>query len=108
MVNIHEIEKFLREATNKTHEEYLAAAEGYLADSTNHEAILADTIVTNKMLALQDALDIITQISWHSDETAEQIVDRIVKEITFKVEFVAKKMSERNASVCEPNKEQVA
>ena len=91
MLNIHEIEEVLRGVCDKAHEEYLAATEVYLADSTNPEVILADTIVTNKTLALQDALDVVTQISWHSDETAEQIVDRIVKEITFKVEFVAKK-----------------
>lgn len=108
MLNIYEIEEILRKECDKAHEEYLASAEAYLADSTNPEIILANTIVTNKMLALQDALDIVTQISWHSDETAEQIVDRIVKEITFKAEYVAKKMSYPGEGTCESIKEQVA
>ena len=96
MLNICEIEEVLREACDKACEEYFATGEAFLAGSTNPEIVLANTIATDKMLALQDALDVVTQISWHSDETAEQIVARIVKEITFKVEFVAKKMSESN------------
>ncbi|MBR0287810.1 MAG: hypothetical protein IJQ82_02405 [Selenomonadaceae bacterium] len=94
MLDINEIENALREATNAAHEEYLATAEAWLANPTDPAVILADRIATDKQLALQDALDIITQISWHSDETAEQIVARIVKEITFKVEYTAKKLWE--------------
>lgn len=94
MLDIHEIEKVLQKALDAASDEYFAAGEAWFANPENRELDTANQIATNKMLALQDALDVVTQISWYSDETAEQIVDRIVKEITFKVEFVEKKMSE--------------
>lgn len=73
----------------------MTISEAFIATNCDDKALqLADTIATNKHLALQDALDVVTKISRYSDETAKQIVDRIIKEITFKVEFVAKKMSE--------------
>lgn len=94
MLNIHEIEEALRKAHDAAHEEYLATSNAYLADSDNPKLQLADAIATEKVIALSDALDTVTQISWHSDETAEQIVNRIVKAITFKAEYSANKLYE--------------
>lgn len=104
MLNIHEIKEGLSKAYYAAHEESMATSEACFANPHNDELWKADALATAKTLALFDALDIVTQISWHSNETAEEIVNSIVKAVTFKAEYPVKKRYEEieaTAAKCE-------
>ena len=94
MLNIHEIKEVLSKAHVAAHEESLATSKACIANPDDTATWKADALATAKSLALFEALDVVTTISWHSDETAEQIVNRIVKAITFKAEYSANKLYE--------------
>lgn len=92
MLNIHEIEEVLRKVYEAAHEESIATNEACIANPNNTEIWKEGELATARSIALFDALDIVTKISWYSNETAEEIVNRIVKAVTFKAEYPVKKM----------------
>lgn len=94
MLNIHEIKEVLSKAYKAANEESLATSKACIANPDDTATWKADALATAKSLALFEALDVVTTISWHSDETAEQIVNRIVKKVTFRAEYPIKKMYE--------------